>query len=269
MRRNILKTYTGLDLYTALPRIRADFPGLEDDGVEIVYRESMAAPRFSVLSCSFTDAARRRIRIEAASANPIRHLPSNYQENSFLRGFLMIFQHIMNETALKLDNLHSYFRPAECPFSFLPVLADWLGLGGETFGSEGELRRSLISAVSLYRLRGTALGMRIRLGLACGIAPRIIEGELPHRALVISDENSVEARVLEAQSAGGCFTVYFPVPRERFAEDLIRRLALIAGREKPAFMKCFIAFAQPPGKKRKTMTISRETFLDAGGGFFI
>jgi phage tail-like protein len=264
----MLHGYTGIDLHTALMRIQTDFPGLEAGDVEIVYRES-PLPRFSVLSCRFTDASRGKLRIEAASANPIRHLPSNYQENAFLRGFLMVFQHIMNETSLKLDKLHSYFRPMECPESFLPVLADWLGPDGETFGSGEELRRFLRCAIPLYRFRGTALGMRIRLGLACGILPRVIEGELPHRALVISDESRAEARILETESTTGCFTLYFPVPRERFPEDLIRRLALIAQREKPASLKCYIGFAPPPKKKRKITTIHEETFLDAEGGFFI
>jgi phage tail-like protein len=268
VRKNVLRGYVGLDLHSALMRIQGDFPGLGDGDVDVTYRES-PLPRFSVLSCSFADASRRGLRIEAASPNPIRHLPSNYQGNSFLRGFLMVFQHVMNRTSLRLDNLHSYFRPMECPDSFLPVLADWLGLGGEAFGSGEELRRFLRCAIPLFRFRGTALGMRVRLGLACGVLPRIVEGELPHRALVISDGNLAEASVFEAQGAGGVFTVYFPVPRERFAEDLVRRLALIAQREKPAFLKCYIGFARPPKRGRKTTTIGEETFLDAEGGFFI
>jgi phage tail-like protein len=179
----------------------------------------------------------------------------------------MIFQHIMNDTSLKLDNLHAYFKPMECPDSFLPVLAGWLGLDGETFGGGEELRRFLRCAIPLYLCRGTAWGIQIRLGLACGILPRVLDGELPHRALVISDEKDAEARILEAESAARCFTVYFPVPRETFSEDLIRRLALIAAREKPAHMRGYIGFAPQPKKKRKTTTIGEEALPE--GGFFI
>jgi phage tail-like protein len=267
VKKNILKTYTGLDVHTALMRIQTDFPELDPGDIELTYRES-PLPRFRVLSCRFTDASRRRLRVEAASANPIRHLPSNYQENAFLRGFLMIFQHIMNGTSLRLDNLHRYFKPMECPASFLPVLADWLGLRGETFGGGEELRRFLSCAIPLYLFRGTALGMKVRLGLACGILPRIIEGELPYRAFSISDDPA-GAHIFETHGAADCFTVYFPVPREHFPEDLIRRLALIAEREKPASMKCYIGFARLPKKKRKITMIHEGTFLDAEGGFFI
>jgi phage tail-like protein len=270
MKKKTPREYTGLDLYAALGRIKEDFPELEAGDIELTYKES-PLPRFTVLSCNFAGISHNRLRIEAASGNPLRHLPSNYQENSFLRGFLMVFQHIMNETSLKLDNLHSWFKPMECPPSFLSVLADWLGLHGDTSGSGEELRRFLRCAIPLYRCRGTALGMKVRLGLACGVLPQIIEGELPHSALVISDEvlSANGVRILETESTADCFTVYFPVPREHFSEDLTRRMALIAEREKPAHMKCYIGFARPVKKRRKITTIQEETFMDAEGGFFI
>ncbi|MDR3200432.1 MAG: phage tail protein [Spirochaetales bacterium] len=273
-----LPEYSGLDLYAALQRIRKDFPDVSPEDIDIRYAES-PLPRFTVLSAtscrpqnSTADKRTRRLRIEAASANPIRHLPSNYQENAFLRGFLMVFQHIMNETALKIDKLHAWFRPMECPPEFLPVLAEWLGLCADAAGEE-ETRRFLRCALSLYRYRGTALGLRAYMGVVCGVTPRLIEGAFPRSGMsgkagmLISAED--DARIFEAEAADSSFTLHFPVPRETFSAGVLRRLSLIAQREKPAHTSCYISFARPAKKRRKTTAIREDTYMNGEDGFFI
>ncbi|MCL1817633.1 MAG: phage tail protein [Spirochaetaceae bacterium] len=268
-----LRSYAGRDLYAALGRIREDFPHLELEDIQIRYRESPLA-RFTVLSCTplpgkNADNEIRGLCIEAASANPIRHLPANYQDNRFLRNFLMVFQHIMNDTALRIDNFSSFFRPMECPPEALPVLAEWVGAAPETTGSGDELRRFLRCALSLYGLRGTVRGLKARLALACGCAPRIIEGELPHSALVISAQGKAENDIFEAENTEDCFTIHFPVPKESFSADTLRRLSLIARSEKPAHTRCYISFAPPPRKRRKTLAINADTRMSGEEGFFI
>jgi phage tail-like protein len=265
----MLKQYIGLDLYTARRRILRDFPDLEPEGMDVTYIES-PAPRFTVLGCDLTGGPGGPVlRIRAASGNPLRHLPSNYQENTFLRGFLMIFQHIMNDTSLTLDNLHACFRPGECPAAFLPVLADWLGIHPDTLGGEDEARRFLRYAIPLYRCRGTALGLEAHLAIVSGVRPRIIEGRLPYAPLVISETSETETHLFEQESTENCFTIFFPVPRTRFDESLIRRLSLIVGREKPAHTKCCISFAKPGRKPRRITTIGEESSMSAGGEIFI
>ncbi|MDR1932045.1 MAG: phage tail protein [Spirochaetales bacterium] len=265
--------YSGLDLYAALQRISMDFPDLSPADIDLRYIES-SLPRFTVLSCGFHEApgSPERLRIQAASPNPIRHLPSNYQENAFLRGFLMVFQHIMNETTLKIDKLDAWFRPMECPPEFLPVLADWLGVRTDTPGSGEHLRRFIRSALSLYRCRGTALGLRAYLGIVCGVTPQLIEGEFPrasHAGMSIRAEDENPERIFEAEEQSSSFTIHFPVPREKFSDDLLRRLSLIAQREKPAHTVCYISFARPAKKRRKITAIREDTYLNGEDGFFI
>ena len=268
-----LRAYNGCDLYTVLGRIREEFPCLEPEDVRIRYKESPLA-RFTVLSCTpvFAKNSSSEISglcIEAASANPLRHLPANYQDNSFLRGFLMVFQHIMNDTALTIDNFSSCFRPMDCPQEFLPVLAGWVGAAEETAGSGQELRRFLQYALSLYGLRGTVSGLTSRLALACGCRPQIIEGELPYSALVIAAQGKAESNIFDAENTENCFTVHFPVPKESFSADMLHRLSLIVRSEKPAHTRCYISFAPPVRKRRKTLAISDDTRMSGEEGFFI
>ena len=265
--KNLCAAYKGLTLYTALQRISADFPELRTDDIVITYSES-PLPRFTVLSCHYEKPS--CLRITAASANPLRYLPSNYQDNAFLRGFLMVFQHIANDTLLTIDNLSSWFRPMECPVTALAELALWLGADAETMGSEEELRRLLQLALPLYRLRGTPRGIASRLSLACGLTPIIIEGQLP-RALRIQDEGETENTIFETESAENCFTVHFPASRMSFSEAQIHRVSRIMKQEKPAHTRCFISF-DPARKRRKLTTLHEETRLEnepLGEGFYI
>jgi len=182
-KRTVKSRYTGLDIYRARKKILLEFPQLDEGNINIRYVES-PYPRFTVLNSTYNE-EKGAVDLEASSGNPIRHLPSNYQGNEFLRGFLMVFQHIANDTTITLDNMHEYFRPMESPSAFLPVLADWLGIHLDTLGGEEEVRRFLQYAIPLYRYRGTALGLRAHLAIVSGVVPEIIEGAVPYSAMLI------------------------------------------------------------------------------------
>ncbi|QQO09012.1 phage tail protein [Breznakiella homolactica] len=259
--------YVGINLYKARKKILQDFPDMAEADIAVEYTES-PHPRLTVLNCRF-EPARRTIRLTVSSNNPIRHLPSNYQNNEFLRGFLMIFQHIMNDTAGTLDNLHEYFRPMESPVRFLPVLADWLGIHLDTLGGEDEVRRFLQYAIPLYRYRGTALGLRAHLAIVSGVIPEIIEGSRPYSSMVIHENSGVETSLFEAENEEQCFTIFFPVERSRFDDTLIRRLSLIVQQEKPVHTKAYISFVQPKKEWRKVTTIREENSMDLDGVIFI
>lgn len=264
---NIQSRYAGLDIYKARKKILRDFPDIEDDQIDIRYVES-DYPRFTVLNCRY-DEAKKRLKLTVSSHNPIRHLPSNYQNNEFLRGFLMIFQHIMNDTASTLDNMHEHFRPMESPVRFLPVLADWLGIHLDTLGGEDEVRRFLQYAIPLYRYRGTALGIKAHLAIITGIVPEIIEGSNPYAAMVIHEKAEIEANLFELDSGENCFTIFFPVERNHFNDSLIRRMSLVVQHEKPVYTKAYIYFKQPEELKRKITVIEQESSMDVDGVIFI
>jgi phage tail-like protein len=244
--------YIGLDLYRARKMILHDFSDITEQKIEVRYVEaSPSLPRWTVLSCRYDGDC---IELEVASDNPIRHLPSIYQDfekdgkdgSNFLRGFLMIFQHIFNETALTLDNMHNYFRPMESPAGFLPALADWLGIQLDTLNGEAEIRRFLQYAIPLYRCRGTARGLRAHLYIVSGVAPDIIEGEIPYTPLLITDGAGITAYLFDEEPEPSDFTVYFPKPRRYFTDlddSLIRRLSLIVRREKPVYTRAYLSFA--------------------------
>jgi phage tail-like protein len=265
--KNIYARYIGLDLYKARKKILNDFPNLEENCIDIHYEESLH-PRFTVLQCSYNK-RENKIMLKAASHNPIRHLPSNYQSNDFLRGFLMIFQHIMNDTSSTLDNMHEYFRPMESPAHFLPVLADWFGIHLDTLGGEDEVRMFLQYAIPLYRYRGTALGLKTHLAIITKIVPEIIEDANPYEAMIIHEKAETDASLFEADNREHYVTIYFPVERNYFDNSLIRRISRIVQQEKPAYTKAFIAFKQTEKQKRKITVIESESSMNTDGVIFI
>jgi phage tail-like protein len=247
----------GSDLYTAQRQIRERFPSLDEEAIDIHYTESRE-PRFKILSCSW-DARAKQVRLEAAGANPIRHLPANFQQNEFLRDFLMIFQHIMNRNALLLDNLYRYFRPMECPSNFLAVLTQWFAVKADTFGREAILRRFLQNAFTCYRCRGTARGIKAQLALVSGVEPEIYEGILPYGTMDIQEGADVESSMFEQDAGNDCFTVYFPVLRETMDDELVKRLSRLVQEEKPVHTVCFLRFKDPPPRSRPVTTLSDDT----------
>lgn len=262
--RSVKSRYVGLDIYRARKKIIYDFPQLDEKQIDIHYVES-PYPRFTVLKSAFNE-SKKKIELEASSSNPIRHLPSNYYNNEFLRGFLMIFQHIMNDTTITLDNMHDYFRPMESPVDFLPVLADWLGIHLDTLGGEEEVRRFLQYAIPLYRYRGTKIGLRAHLTIITGIVPEIIEGSIPYSAMMIDANTESESNLMDSDDLKSSFTVHFPVSRNKFTDSMIQRLSLIVQREKPAHTKAYISFKKAKKKTRTVTTINTDTVMGIDDG---
>jgi len=263
-KKSIKSRYVGLDIYRARKKIVQDFPKLDEKVIDINYVES-PYPRFTVLKSAYNE-EKGFIELEASSGNPIRHLPSNYQNNSFLRGFLMIFQHIMNDASITLDNMHEYFRPMESPVNFLPVLADWLGIHLDTLSGEDEVRRFLQYAIPLYRYRGTALGLRAHLTIISGIVPDIIEGVTPYSAMLIDVDAESESNLLDSDDVKNSFTINFPISRNKFSDTLIQRLSFIVQREKPVHTKAYISFEADKKKSRTVTTINADTVMGEDGG---
>jgi phage tail-like protein len=265
--KTIKSRYAGLDIYRARKKIAQEFPQLDEAKIIIRYVES-PYPRFTVLNSAYSE-AKGQIELEVSCSNPIRHLPSNYQSNEFLSRFLMVFQHIMNDTTITLDNLHEYFRPMQSPSTFLPVLAGWLGIHLDTLGGEEEVRRFLQYAIPLYRYRGTALGLRAHLTIVSGVAPEIIEGVIPYSAMVIEPDGESEASIMDTGDKTDSFTIHFPVLRSKFSDTLVKRLSLIVQREKPVHTKAYISFADAKKKSRVVTTIDSNTTIGATDGISV
>ncbi|MBQ7365666.1 MAG: phage tail protein [Spirochaetaceae bacterium] len=263
---NLKNICVGLDVYKAKNRITRLFPSMENR-IDIEFVEAECR-RFVVLDCEYND-DKEIIKLKVASKNPIRHLPSIYQENDFLRNYLMIFQHIMNETSITLDNIDNLFRPMEVDSRFLPLISSWIGVNHELLGTEDIARKVLQYAVPLYRYRGTKLGMRALLFLVTGVVPEIIEGDLPFEAMSITEQTDISSVILESDRKDSIFSVYFPVYTEEFSSDLRKRIYRIVQNEKPINTRGYIYFKKKKEATRKVTVISEDMQIMGEEGFTI
>ncbi|GAC1301226.1 MAG: hypothetical protein NVSMB27_41550 [Ktedonobacteraceae bacterium] len=104
-----------------------------------------------------------------------RDLPDIFQENDFLRRFLLIFEDIWEPLEQRQDHIAMYFDPRTCPVSFLPWLASWLDLPFNAHWPEVRRRRLLAQAMELYSWRGTRYGLVRMIEVCTGLTPVITE----------------------------------------------------------------------------------------------
>ena len=104
-----------------------------------------------------------------------RYLPDIFQENDFLRRFLLIFQEIWEPLEQRQDHIEMYFDPHTCPASFLPWLASWFDLSLNTRWPEARIRALLAEAMDLYSLRGTQYGLARMIEVCTGLSPVITD----------------------------------------------------------------------------------------------
>jgi phage tail-like protein len=102
-----------------------------------------------------------------------QYLPDIFQENDFLRRFLLIFEDIWEPLEQRQDHIEMYFDPHTCPASFLPWLASWLDLPFNPQWPEARHRRLLAQAMELYGWRGTRYGLIRMIEVCTGITPEI------------------------------------------------------------------------------------------------
>src|SRR5919202_1911744 len=139
---------------------------------------------------------RRVIKVEIATRPWIQYLPGIYQdadeENAdFLQRFLLISAHLTSGIEERLEYLHEFFDPRLPPAAFLQWLASWLAMP-LLEGWDEEKRREIIQRVpELYRLRGTARGLKLALRLFAGVEAEIHEGEWPYPGLVIGKSSTI------------------------------------------------------------------------------
>jgi phage tail-like protein len=110
----------------------------------------------------------------------LRYLPDIFQENDFLRRFLLIFEDIWEPLEQRQDHIEMYFDPATCPSSFLPWLAGWLDLPFNARWPEARQRRLLAQAMELYNWRGTRHGLIRMIEVCTGLTPVIEETTQPY-----------------------------------------------------------------------------------------
>ena len=104
----------------------------------------------------------------------INYLPAIFQDDPFLGQFLLAFERIltgettgMAEALPKqpgletyLDDLYTYFSPQDTSVEFLPWLSGWVALSLRDDWSEQFKRDFIANVVTIYRQRGTKVGLK-------------------------------------------------------------------------------------------------------------
>lgn len=125
-------------------------------------------------------AAIEDIRVFLPAASWIDYLPQIYRgsdrETHFLERYLGIFQTFYEELDAEIAEISHRFDPESAEQRFLEWLAGWLHITDTGIWSEEQLRKLLLNAVRLYRMRGTKEALSEIIELYTGEKPFIIEG---------------------------------------------------------------------------------------------
>jgi phage tail-like protein len=111
-----------------------------------------------------------------AQGRYLQHMPRVYQEQDELMGrFLMLFESFWAPIEGQIDTMPFFFDPAFTPTELLPWLATWVDLALDDRWPEDKRRKLLSAAVSLFRKRGTRLGLQEYLEIYTGARVQISE----------------------------------------------------------------------------------------------
>ena len=222
-----------------------------------IYRGAMPTRRRDVLPVSERSArqwgARTEQRTTAVDAN----------SSDQFRRFLFIFQHLMTTVTDQIDDLPSLTDPLAADPDFLPWIASWVAFPLDEDLPLHRQRELVRRSISLYRSRGTVVGITEMIRVLTGADVRIIERKRPHSATMgtmrLAGGRSIEERYRHGEPAATFIvepdrseTTFFVVTledaesfRERFgerAETEIRRIVQIVSNERPAHVTFTIEF---------------------------
>jgi phage tail-like protein len=106
---------------------------------------------------------------EPAPSSYLKYLPAIYSADEFVGRFLRIFEDVLRPVEEMVDNQPYYFDPLTTPKHLLDWMDIWVDMDNE--GEDWPLprrRKLLESAAVLYRMRGTAAGVKLHLGIYSG-----------------------------------------------------------------------------------------------------
>ena len=211
-------------------------------------------------------------------------LPGIYQQDAFLGQFLKIFEKILSGiedgviirgNQVKgieqiIDRIYQFFDPELTPSEFLKWLAGWMALILRDDWEEVKKRRLMSRIMSLYRIRGTKVGLeeylRIYVG-AEGAKISIIEQLFP---LQLGVNSTVGVDTLVGGSPPHYFIVKIEMERgEKLSEMLqVKRVAVadIVNLEKPAHTFYSLKILIPTLQIGIHSTIGNDTIL---GNWFV
>ena len=193
----------------------------------------------------------RVIKVEIATRPAINYLPGIYQdadeENAdFLQRFLLISAHLTSGIEENLEFVHELFDPRITNEKWLPWLASWLAMP-LLEGWDEERRREIIQRTpELYRLRGTAAGLKLALRLFADVKAEIHEGEWPYPGLVIGRSSTIGKDTILSPPVfiSQCFTVELPDKKTEISRERLRTVQALVETEKPAHAHYALVFEE-------------------------
>ncbi len=102
-------------------------------------------------------------------------LPALFQEDAFTQRFVSAFDAALAPIFATLDNLPAYLDPWLAPADFLEWLGSWFGLALDDAWSVERRRAVLANAFEIYRMRGTASGLKAQVEIFTGGTAEIID----------------------------------------------------------------------------------------------
>jgi phage tail-like protein len=143
-------------------------------------------------------------------------LPALYQDDDFAQRFLAGLDDVLAPIYSTIDNFDAYLDPSLTPDDFLGWLAGWVGIALDESWDEARRRAIVARAVELYRMRGTAVGLKGQVEIQTGGTVEIVEngatgwsvdpgGELPGSPeplvvvrVTVPDPKAIDATRLDA-----------------------------------------------------------------------
>ena len=193
----------------------------------------------------------RTIKVEVAARPWINYLPGIYQDTDeenagFLQRFLLISQHLTVGIEEHLEYVFELFDPRITNAKWLPWLASWLAMP-MLEGWDEEKRREVVQRVpELYRLRGTAAGLKLALRLFADVEAEIHEGEWPYPGMVIGRSSTIgrDTTLSPPVFVSQCFTVELPDEKGSVQREKLRTVQALVETEKPAHAHYALVFQE-------------------------
>lgn len=104
-----------------------------------------------------------------------QRLPSVLQEDRIICEIAASLDSVVAPIYTTLDCLESYFDPMLAPADFVKWLATWVGVNLDETWSEESTRTLIKRSLSLFRIRGTVLGLKEHLEIYTGVEAVITE----------------------------------------------------------------------------------------------
>jgi phage tail-like protein len=217
------------------------------------------------------------------------YLPAVFQEEADPSGFLLaylqgfeqvltghgdpqdpgleeILDGIQTAAGPQLAGLERYFTPqAAAPDlqtepQFLPWLSEWVAMALRQDATEAQQRRLIANAVSLYRIRGTAEGIRQVLA-AYDIGVEIDE-DLEAFQIGVHSSLGDDTRINGGAPYAFRVRAHLPVPDPTQRHLLTQRITAIVDAEKPAYTFYELSVDSPRMQIGVTSTIGVDTMLE-------